>query len=157
MSPKAHWLPHGYHTVTPYLITKGCSKAIDFYKRAFGATETMRMDGPGGLIMHAEMLINKSPIMLADEFPQMGIVSPQTLGGSAVLMVVYVENVDALAQQAINAGATVEKPLQDQFYGDRSVSLIDPFGHRWTLATHIEDVSPEEMKRRMAAMPKGPS
>src|SRR5688572_7824290 len=153
MSPKTHWLPHGYHTVTPYLIAKGCAQAIDFYKRAFGATEVMRMNGPGGVIGHAEILVNQSHIMLADEFPQMGAVSPQTLGGSAVLIMVYVENVDALAAQAIQAGAIVEKPLQDQFYGDRSVSLRDPFGHRWTFATHIEDVSPEEIKRRLAAMP----
>jgi PhnB protein len=145
-------IPAGYHTVTPYLIAKGASQALDFYKRAFSARETVRMPGPEGQVMHAEFQIGDSMIMLADEFPQMGAVSPQTIGGTAVGLCLYVEDVDAVYQQAVSAGAKVERPLQDQFYGDRSATLIDPFGHKWTIATHIEDVTPEEMQKRMAAM-----
>ncbi len=150
-------MPDGYHTVTPYLIVKDAAKAIDFYKRAFGATESMRMRGSGGKIMHAEIKIGDSAIMLADEFPEMNALSPQSLGGSPIFLFLHVEDVDALTRQAIAAGATAERPVQNQFYGDRSGTIVDPFGHRWTIATHIEDVSPEEMERRMEAMKKPPA
>ncbi len=157
MPTKPKPIPDGYHTATPYLIVKEAAKAIDFYKRAFGASETMRMPGPGGKIMHAEIKIGDSPIMLADEFPQMNALSPQSVGGSPIFLMLYVEDVDGLTRQAIAAGATVEQPVKNQFYGDRSGTLVDPFGHRWTIATHVEDVSPEEMQRRMDAMMKQPA
>jgi PhnB protein len=145
-------IPAGYHTVTPYLIVKGGVKALEFYKRAFGARELFRMAGPDGKIGHAEIQIGDSPIMLADEFPEMGAVSPQTLGGTPAFIVLYVEDVDARFQQAIAAGGKALRPVKDQFYGDRSGTLLDPFGHQWTIATHLEDVSSEEMQRRAAAM-----
>jgi PhnB protein len=145
-------VPEGYHTVTPYLIVKDASKALDFYQRALGAEECLRMAGPEGKVMHAEIKIGDSIVMLADEFPQMGAVSPQTIGGTPVGICLYVENVDSLFNRAVAAGGKVERPLQNQFYGDRSGTLIDPFGHKWTIATHIEDVAPEEMEKRMAAM-----
>jgi len=148
-------IPDGYHTATPYLIVKGAAQALDFYKRAFGATEKMRMDGPGGKVMHAEIKIGDSPIMLADEFPQMNALSPQALGGSPVFLLLYVQDVDGMVAQATAAGAKIVKPVQDQFYGDRSGTLSDPFGHLWTIATHKEDVSPEEMQKRMAGMKQG--
>ncbi len=147
-------IPDGYHTLTPYLIVKGAAQAIDFYKKAFGATELFRMPGPGGCIMHAEMKIGDSIVMLADEMPQMGAVSPQSLKGTPVGFCLYVTDVDRQAQQAIAAGAKVERPVQDQFYGDRSGTVIDPFGHKWTIATHKEDLSPDEMKRRSEAFMK---
>jgi PhnB protein len=146
-------VPDGYHTVTPYLVVKGAASAIDFYKRAFGATELMRMAGPDGKVGHAEIRIGDSAIMLADEFPEMGARSPQALGGSPVSILLYVPDVDTIIKQAIAAGAKVVKPIKDQFYGDRSGTLTDPFGHTWTVATHKEDLSPEEMhKRAQAAM-----
>jgi len=145
-------VPEGYHTVTPYLIVSGGAKAIEFYKRALGATEKLRLEGPDGKIGHAEIEIGDSVIMLADEFPEMGAKSPQSIGGTPVGICLYVENVDARFEQAVKAGAKIERPLQDQFYGDRSGTVIDPFGHKWTIATHIEDVSEEELSRRMAAM-----
>lgn len=145
-------IPDGYHTVTPYLIVKGAAKAIDYYTKAFGATELVRMAGPDGKIGHAEMRIGDSCIMLADEHPEMGAVAPQ--GNSPVGICLYVPNVDVMFNQAVAAGGTVVRPLADQFYGDRSGTLTDPFGHKWTVATHKEDVSPEEMKKRMAAMAK---
>jgi len=145
-------VPEGYHTVTPYLIVSGGAKAIDFYKRALGATEKLRLEGPDGKIGHAEIEIGDSVIMLADEFPEMGAKSPQSIGGTPVGICLYVENVDTRFEQAVKAGAKIERPLQDQFYGDRSGTVIDPFGHKWTIATHIEDVSEEELSRRMAAM-----
>jgi len=147
-------IPDGYHTVTPYLVCKGAAQALDFYKAAFGATEIMRHE-MGGVIGHAEVRIGDSIVMLADEFPQMGAVSPKTLGGTPAGLCLYLENVDAAVEKAVQAGCTVERPLQNQFYGDRSATLLDPFGHKWTLATHVEDVPPEEMKRRMAAHAKG--
>ena len=147
-------IPDGYHTVTPYLIVKGGSDAIAFYKRAFGATVIMRVEGPGGKLGHAEIQIGDSRIMLADEHPEMNVLAPQSPGSSGVSICLYVENVDKLVAQAISAGAKVQRPLQDQFYGDRSATLEDPFGHVWTVATHIEDVTPEEIDRRMAAMMK---
>ncbi|HEX5177100.1 MAG TPA: VOC family protein [Chthoniobacteraceae bacterium] len=144
-------LPDGYHTVTPYLIIHGAAQALEFYSRVFGAVEVMRFKGPGGKIMHAEMTIGDSRIMVADEFPQMGAVSPQSIGGTAVGLALYVEDADATFNRALGAGATVISAVQDQFYGDRSGTLLDPFGHRWTVATHIEDVTLEEVERRAAA------
>jgi PhnB protein len=145
-------IPTGYHTVTPYLIVRNAAAALDFYKKAFGAVELMRFPGPGGKLMHAEMKIGDSPVMLADEMPEEGHVGPQTLGGAAVSLLLYVENVDARFAQAIAAGATVKRAVADQFYGDRTGTLADPFGHVWSLATHKEDVSMEEMQRRTAKM-----
>jgi PhnB protein len=147
-------IPEGYEGATPYLAVKGAADAIDFYKRAFGATESMRLGEPGGKVGHAEIRIGRAPIMLADEFPDMGVLGPRTLGGSAVTIHVYVEDVDALARRATAAGAKVLRPVADQFYGDRSVWLEDPFGHRWNFATHREDVPPEELHRRAAAQAK---
>jgi PhnB protein len=143
------YIPDGYYTATPYLIIKGAAKALDFYKKAFGATELMRMPGPDGKIGHAEIKIGNSPIMLADEVPNMGYKSPQSLGGTPVSIMLYVENVDKTVERAVAEGAKIEKPVQDQFYGDRNGSIQDPFGHVWTISTHIEDVSPDEMKRRV--------
>jgi len=148
-------IPAGYHTVTPYLIVRGAGKAIDFYKRAFGATETMRMEQPDGRIGHAEIKIGDSPIMLADEFPEMGFKSPQSYGGSSVGILLYVEDADAVYAQALAAGGEELKPLADQFYGDRSGTITDPFGHTWTVATHQEEVSPEELRSRFEAMTQG--
>ncbi len=147
-------IPAGYHSVTPYLLIKGAAQALDFYKRAFGAIELMRLPGPGDQIGHAEMLLGDSRLMLADECPQMNALSPQTLGGSPVLLHLYVPDADAMFAQALAAGAKVEQPMEHKFYGDRSGSVVDPFGHRWTLSTHVEDVSPEEIGRRIAAMGK---
>jgi PhnB protein len=146
--------PDGYHTITPYLIVRGGAAAIDYYKAAFGAEEMVRMAGPAGTIGHAEIRIGDSVVMLADESPAGGWRSPQSLGGSPVGLAVYVDDVDARFNQAIAAGGKVIKPLANQFYGDRSGTLADPFGHQWTLATHIEDVPPDEMKRRMDEMMK---
>ena len=148
--------PDGYHTATPYLIVQGAAKAIEFYQQAFGATELLRLDGPDGKIMHAEIKIGDSPIMLADEFPEMGIRSPQALGGTPVSLMLYVEGVDAMVAQAVAAGATIQKPVQDQFYGDRSGTLVDPFGHVWAIATHTEDLSPDEISTRFEAVMKPP-
>ena len=148
---KVNHIPEGYHSVTPYLSVKGAAKAIDYYKQVFGATELFRMPGPDGKIGHAEIKIGNSPIMLADEFPEMEFVSPQTLGGSPIGLMIYVDDVDTMFNKAIGAGATEVKPLQDQFYGDRSGTLKDPFGHVWTVATHVEDVAPEELQKRAAA------
>lgn len=144
-------IPQGYHTATPYLIIKDAANAIEFYKKAFGATELMRMPGPGGKIMHAEIKIGDSPFMISEEMPERGTKSPQTLGGSPVSIFLYVEDVDALAARATAAGAKTQMPVQDQFWGDRYGSLVDPFGHVWGIATHKEDVAPEEMKKRAAA------
>ena len=141
-------IPEGYHSVTPYLIISGASEAIEYYKKAFGATEIMRMPGPDGKIGHAELKIGDSPIMLADEFPEMGYKSPTTLGGSPVSLMIYVEDVDKTFAAAIAAGGKEQRPVKDQFYGDRMGTLEDPYGHIWHVATHTEDVSPEEMERR---------
>jgi PhnB protein len=147
-------IPDGYHTVTPYLIIDGAAAAIEFYKKAFAATEVMRMAMPGGKVGHAEIQIGDSRVMLADEFPAMGARSPRAFGGTPVSLLLYVPDVDALFNRAVAAGAKVTKPLADQFYGDRSGTLTDPFGHQWTIATHKEDVPPDEMKRRMQAAAK---
>jgi PhnB protein len=144
-------IPEGYHSVTPYLIINGATEAIEFYKQAFGATELFRFPAPGGKIGHAELKIGDSPIMLADEHPDMGYKGPQTLGGSPVSLMIYVEDVDTVFNRAVTAGATVKEALQDKFYGDRSGSVIDPFGHVWHLSTHKEDVSMDEMERRAKA------
>jgi PhnB protein len=147
-------IPDGYNTITPYLIVDGAARAIEFYKKAFGAEETVRMPGPDGRIGHAELRLGNSVIMLADQNPEMGAKGPKTYGGSPVTLFVYVENVDKVFAQAVAAGATVERPLANQFYGDRTGGIVDPFGHKWYLATHIEDVAPDEMERRMKALPK---
>ncbi len=152
MDSKVKPVPDGYHTATPYLIVKGAAEAIDFYKKAFGAAELFRIPAPGGKIGHAELKIGDSPIMLADEAPEMDARSPQSLGGTAMSILLYVPDVDAQFKQAVAAGAKVLKPVQDQFYGDRSGFLQDPFGHRWGLATHQEDVSMEEVNRRAAEL-----
>ena len=143
-------IPEGYHSVTPYLIIDGASDAIDFYKRAFGATELFRMEHQGK-IGHAELKIGDSPIMLADEQPALGYQGPKALGGTPVSLMIYVEDVDTIYRQAMAAGGKELKPLQDQFYGDRSGTLADPYGHIWTVATHKEDVTPEEMDKRIKA------
>jgi len=144
-------IPEGYHSITPYLIIKGASAAIDFYRKAFGATELFRMPDPSGKgVAHAEIKIGDSPIMLADEQPQM-YRSPLSLGGTPVSLMLYVEDVDKIFPQAVAAGAKVVKPVQDQFYGDRSGTLQDPFGHQWTIGTHKKDVSSEEMMAHMGS------
>lgn len=149
-------IPDGYHTVTPYLIIKGAAEAIEFYKRVFDATELFRVPGPNGALMHAEIKIGDSIIMLADEFPQMDALGPKSIGGSPVGLMQYLPNVDEVFHRAIAAGAKELRPLQNQFYGDRSGTVEDPFGHKWTISTHVEDVSSEEIERRMAAMkPEG--
>jgi len=147
--------PEGLSTVTPYLIVDGAFAALEFYKRVFNAVERVRMGSPEGKVMHAEISVGTSVVMLADEFPQMNALGPMSVGGSPALMLIYVEDVDDAFQRAVEAGAIVERPVQNQFYGDRSGTLRDPFGHRWTIATRIEEVSPEEMERRMAAMKPG--
>jgi PhnB protein len=148
-------IPTGYHTATPYLVVKGGVQAMEFYKKAFDAIEMVRMPMPDGRLGHAEIKIGDSMIMFADEVPEQGHVSPTTLGGSPVGVMLYVNDVDAVFAQAKTAGATEIEPVTNKFYGDRSGSLKDPFGHRWTIATHVEDVTPEEMQKRMAQAPKG--
>src|SRR6185503_13756784 len=149
MTSNTNPIPEGYHTVTPYLIVSDAAAAIEFYKNAFGATATVCMAEPGGKVGHAEIKIGNSHIMLADEVPEMGYLGPQALGGTPVSIVLYVEDVDALAAQAIAAGAKVLRQVADQFYGDRTGTFADPFGHHWHIATHVEDVSPEEMEKRI--------
>lgn len=139
-------------TVTPYLIVNGAADAIAFYEQAFGAKETMRLAEPSGRIGHAEITIGEATIMIADEYPEMGFRGPQALGGSPVTLVLHVGDVDAVANRAIAAGAAVVIPVKDQFYGERSGRIRDPFGHFWILSTHVEDVSTEEMQRRYTAM-----
>lgn len=141
-------IPAGYHALTPYLSIKGAAQAIEFYKKAFGAKELMRMPGAKGDIGHAEMQIGDSRLMLADEHPDIGFLGPRTRGGSAVHMNVYVKDVDAVVERAVKAGAKLTREVQDMFYGDRSGSIEDPFGHTWHVATHVEDVSKAEMKKR---------
>jgi PhnB protein len=148
-------IPEGYHTVTPYLIVKGAATALEFYQKALGAKVTLRLDGPGDSVVHAEMKIGDSPVMLGEEYPDMNWVGPATLGGSSVSLMVYVEDADKSFARAIAAGATELKPVEDQFYGDRTGTLKDPFGHVWSLGTHQEDVPVEEMQKRMAKMMEG--
>lgn len=144
---KTHYIPAGYHSVTPYIIVRNAARALDWYKSVFGAQEELRFPAPDGKIGHAEIKIGDSHIMLADEFPQMNAVSPETIGGTASALMIYVEDVDSVFNKAVAAGAKVKQELQDKFYGDRNATFYDPFGHQWTIATHVEDVSPEEMQR----------
>jgi PhnB protein len=144
-------IPEGYHSLTPYLIIEGAAKAIDFYTKAFGAVELFRFGGPGDKIGHAEMQIGDSRFMLADEHPEVGYRSPGSYGGTPVSLVLYVEDVDAVARRAVAAGAKEVRAVRDEFYGDRTGTFADPFGHTWTISTHKEDLTPEEMKRRSEA------
>jgi PhnB protein len=155
MSDKVKPIPEGYGAVTPYLIVDGAARAIEFYKEAFGAEETFRMEGPGGRVGHAEIKIGDSHVMLADEHPEMGARGPRSFGGSPISLVLYVEDVDATVSRAVEAGAKLTRPVANQFYGDRTGGLEDPFGHAWYVATHVEDVSEEEMKKRAAAAHQG--
>ena len=143
-------VPDGYHTVTPHLVVRGCAEAIEFYSKAFGATELMRMPMPDGKIAHAEIRIGDSPVMLSDEAPDWGSLSPQSIGGCPGGVFLYVENVDAVFQQAVDAGAEVKMPVTDMFWGDRFGKVTDPFGHLWALATHTEDLTVEEIQERSA-------
>jgi uncharacterized glyoxalase superfamily protein PhnB len=153
---KALPIPKGYHVVTPSLVVRGADKAIEFYKRAFGAKELNRMPGPDGKLMHAEIRIGDSIVMLSDEFPQMGSSSPETVGGISASLMIYTKDADALFNQALAAGATVSMPIGDMFWGDRYGRVKDPFGHDWQIATHKEDLTPKEMARRAAAAMSGP-
>lgn len=145
---KVNPIPEGYHTVTPYLIVNNAADAIQFYKDAFGAKELMRMAMPNGKIAHAEIMIGNSPIMLADEYIEMNARSPESYGGSPISIHLYVEDVDKIFNQAVAAGAKVQRPVEDQFYGDRLGGLSDPFGHMWYISTRIEDLSMEELHKR---------
>ena len=151
---KVKAVPDGYHNVTPYLIIAGAARALDYYKRVFGATEHMRMPGADGKIGHAEITIGDSMIMLADEHPQMGARAPGAFGGAAVSIMLYVSDVDATVKAAVAEGAKVLQPVEDKFYGDRMGTIEDPFGHHWHVGTHKEDVPPDELKRRAAALAK---
>lgn len=158
MTGKVKPIPDGYHTVTAYLAVKGCAEAIEFYRKAFGAEELYRFEMPGGKVGHAEIRIGDTRLMLADEFPDMPdalTASPRTLNGSTCGFMIYLPDADAAFRKAVEAGAKARRPVENQFYGDRSGTVEDPFGHFWTLATHVEDVSPEEMARRMETAPKG--
>jgi len=149
--PSVKPIPEGYHSITPYLYERNAAAAIDFYKEVFGAVEVLRMPGPGGKIMHAEVNIGDSRVMLADENPQMNALGPLSVGGCGSSFYVYVEDVDSVVKKAEAAGATLTRSVKDQFYGDRSGSFTDPFGYSWSVATHIEDVSAEEVGRRATA------
>lgn len=151
MSPSVKPIPDNYPRITPALVIDGAGRAIDFYRQVFDAQERLRIDDPSGKVGHAELEIGDGVIMLSDEYPEMEIVGPQKTGGTPVSLNVYVEDVDAVYDRAITAGATSLRPVMDQFYGDRSGQFLDPFGHRWNVSTHIEDVSPDEMGRRAAA------
>ncbi len=148
-------IPEGYHSLTPYLICKGATAAMEFYKKAFNAEEVMKLEMPGGMIGHAEMQIGSSKLMMADECE--AVSAPPVPGNSGVGFCLYVENCDEMFAQAIAAGCTEKRPLQDQFYGDRAGTLVDPFGHTWTIATHIEDLTSEEINERMASFMQGQS
>ena len=148
-------VPEGYPQVTPYLVVDGAGAAIEFYGKVLGATERMRLPGPDGTIGHAELQLGDSLIMVADEAPQLGLRGPRAIGGTPVTISVYVEDVDGVVERAAQAGARVLRPVEDQFYGDRSGQFEDPFGHRWSVATHVEDISPEEMNRRAADLAGG--
>ena len=143
-------IPDGYHSVTPYLIFDNAAAALEFYKKALGAVELMRFPAPGGKIGHAEIRIGDSPVMLADESPEMNARSARTIGGSPISLMVYVEDVDALVARAVAAGAKLVRPVANQFYGDRTGGIDDPFGYHWYIATHVEDVPPDELKKRAA-------
>lgn len=152
MANKVKPIPEGYASITPYLIAKDAARAIEFYKQAFGATELMRLAQPDGRVGHAEIRIGDSRLMIADEFPEMDARGPQSIGGSPVGLLLYVEDVDAVAARAVAAGATLVRPIEDKFYGDRSGTLRDPFGHIWHVSTHKEDVPPDEIGRRAEAL-----
>jgi len=152
MPNKVRPIPEGHRTVTPYLAIKNAAEALEFYRKAFGASERYRLMMPDGRVGHAEIGLGDSIVMLSDEFPEFGGKAPDALGGSPVSMHLYVEDVDAFFKKAVAAGASVRKPVMDQFYGDRSGQLADPFGHLWWVATHKEDVAPEEMQKRVQAM-----
>jgi uncharacterized glyoxalase superfamily protein PhnB len=147
-------IPEGMHSITPHLVCAGAAKALDFYKQAFGATEQGRLPGPDGRLMHAAMKIGDSTVMLADEMPEWGSLGPKALKGSPVTIHIYVEDVDALVARAVKAGAKVTMPVAEQFWGDRYGKLEDPFGHHWSVATHVRDVTSDEMKKAMASMQK---
>jgi PhnB protein len=153
-------IPKGYHVITPSIVVRGAAQAIEFYKKAFGAKELSRMDGPAGKVLHAEIKIGDSIVMLGDEFPDMGASSPQSIGGTSSSLMIYTRDVDALFSQAVAAGAQASMPVTDMFWGDRYGKVTDPFGHQWQLATHKENVTPREMARRaaaaMSAPPKNP-
>lgn len=151
MAGKVKAVPEGSHTITAHLVVRDADKAIEFYKKAFGAQTVGVHHSPDGKVMHADLKIGDSHVMLADEFPQMGSKAPQSLGGSPVVLNIYVEDVDALFNRAVGAGATVTMPLANQFWGDRYGQIVDPFGHRWALGSHIEDVPPDELERRSKA------
>ena len=153
MADKVNPIPENYQGATPYLSVNDGAAAIDYYKKAFGATELMRMPSPNGKIGHAEIKIGKAIIMLSDEWPEGGHRSPKSLGGSTVGIMLYFEDVDRIAQQAVAAGGKMLRDVKNEFYGDRTGTLEDPFGHRWFIATHVEDVAPDEMERRAAQMP----
>jgi PhnB protein len=148
----SHGIPRDQQSATPYLVVRGGAKAIEFYVRAFGAREELRLDMPDGRLGHAQLVVGAAKFMLAEEFPEYGYVGPKTLGGTTVGIQIYVEDVDAFADRAIAAGATLKRPIKDEFYGDRVAQLEDPFGHRWNFCTRVEEVSLDEMKRRMAAL-----
>jgi PhnB protein len=155
MPAKVKPIPDGYHTITPYLSVTGATAAIEFYKKAFGAREVLKLAQPDGRVGHAELQIGESRIMLADEFPQMEFRSPSAIGGTPVHLHMYVENVDAVVNQAVAAGAKLLRPVQDQFYGDRLGTVADPYGHVWHVSTHKEDLSMDELRKRAAAKHKG--
>jgi PhnB protein len=155
MAGKVKPIPEGYHAITPYLSIKGASDAIEFYKKAFGASEVMRMAQPDGRIGHAELQFGDSRIMLADEHPEMDFRSPRAIGGTPVMLHLYVDDVDTVVSRAVSAGAKALRPVEDQFYGDRSGSVVDPYGHVWHVATHKEDLSMDEIRKRAAAAHKG--
>jgi PhnB protein len=144
------YVPEGYHSVTPYLVVDGAAAAIEFYRKAFGAVEVMRLP-MGDKLGHAEIKVGNSHVMLSDEWPEMNLLGPKRRGGATASLMMYVPDADTMFRQAVAAGATVERAVENQFWGDRLGTLFDPFGHRWSLATHVEDVAPDEMQRRMAA------
>jgi PhnB protein len=153
--PSVKPVPDGYRTLTPYLIVADGAAAIGFYEQVFGARVRMRLDGPGGKVGHAELQIGDSVVMLADEHPDWGALAPPTIGGTPVGLHLYLGDVDAVAAKAVAAGATLKHPVENKFYGDRQGTIVDPFGHRWHISTHVEDVSPEEISRRATAMGHG--
>ena len=155
MSPSVKPIPDGSPQVSPYIVVEGATQAIDFYTQVLGATERMMMGGPGGKFGHAELQFGDSVVMLADEFPDMGYRGPKSLGGTPVTIGVYVEDVDKTFDAAVKAGAKELRPVENQFYGDRTGQIEDPWGHRWSILTHVEDVSPDEMAKRAAAMAEG--
>jgi PhnB protein len=152
MAGKVKPIPDGYHRVTPYLVVTGAAGAIEFYKKVFGATELLRFPAPDGRIGHAEIRIGDTIVMLADEHPEIGARGPKAFGGSPISLLLYVEDVDRTVDRAVAAGAKLLRPVADQFYGDRTGGIEDPFGHQWYVATHVEDVTPEEMRKRSEAM-----